>query len=537
MLSYRVYRYILIIYVALLGAALPTHAARQNEKRDYFDRWSSVPSKQLTDRAVSLIMADGNIDSAFIFLNVVYNRYVIDPDDRQKQMDAARALNNMGYLMSFEFFDYERAYTYLSKALELSTTNDGELLPYIYVNLGNLKLTQAEYVNPESMAEALPYYKKGFYAAANTRQWDIMLFNFCNMMLMSVGFDACVNYRNLAKEIGYFGRLSIPSTNENLALAQQLVRICQSVGNGKFDEALSLADKTLAARPKSPDSLRYVASVYSLQAFCLMRMGRSEEAITKLKRLLQLVKDNGIKDLETETYRHLVTVYREMGYGQQAKDYEYLYLKSKDNLLFGNKLAGMERIRLMQRLSVANREVAASAQRMRRMRMGVAIILIFAVTVFGFSVALLRRNRRLRESYHKLYQTMQETIAPKPQKPQMDSRLRTDIVSHIEDVLSNADNLCSEDMSLGRMAELTGFSQKLVSQAINEEWQKSFPQLLAEYRIREACRRMQDEEHYGHMTIEGIGQSVGFHTRSNFFATFKRITGLKPTEYIKESQR
>ena len=87
------------------------------------------------------------------------------------------------------------------------------------------------------------------------------------------------------------------------------------------------------------------------------------------------------------------------------------------------------------------------------------------------------------------------------------------------------------------MAELTDVSQKLVSQAINEQWQKSFPQLLAEYRIREACRRMQDPEHYSHMTIEGIGQSVGFHTRSNFFATFKRITGLKPTEYIKEAQR
>ena len=537
MLPYKVYRLLLIIYIVLFGSALPLQAARQNEKRDYFDRWSAVPSKELSNRAVNLIMNGGSIDSAFIFLNVVYNRYVIDADDRQKQIDAARALNNMGYIMSFEFFDYERAYTYLSKALELSTTNDGELLPYIYVNLGNLKLTQTEYVNPESMAEALPYYKKGFYAAANTRQWDIMLFNFCNMMLMSVGFDACVDYRSLAKEIAYFGRLPIPSTNDNLPLAQQLVRICQSVSNGKFDEALSLADKALAAIPPSPDSLRYVASVYSLQAFCLMKTGRSEEAITKLKRLLQLVKDNGIKDLETETYRYLMMACKEMSYSQRAKDYEYLYLKAKDSLLFGNKLASMERIRLMQRLSVANREVAASAQRMRRMRMGVAIVLLFAISVIGFSVALLRRNRLLRESYHKLYQTMQETIAPKPKKSQMNPRLRADIVGRIESVLSNPDELCSEDMSLGRMAELTDVSQKLVSQAINEQWQKSFPQLLAEYRIREACRRMQDPEHYSHMTIEGIGQSVGFHTRSNFFATFKRITGLKPTEYIKEAQR
>jgi AraC-like DNA-binding protein len=57
--------------------------------------------------------------------------------------------------------------------------------------------------------------------------------------------------------------------------------------------------------------------------------------------------------------------------------------------------------------------------------------------------------------------------------------------------------------------------------------------LLNEYRIKEACRRLNDTEHYGNITINGIASSVGFKTRTNFIAYFKRFTGLTPSEYLK----
>lgn len=119
----------------------------------------------------------------------------------------------------------------------------------------------------------------------------------------------------------------------------------------------------------------------------------------------------------------------------------------------------------------------------------------------------------------------------------MGDERRTEIIGLIENALADTKLLCGEDMSLSRLAESISIPQKQVSQVINEHWQKKFPQLLSEYRIREACRRMQDSQNYGNYTIEGIGKSVGFHTRSNFFATFKRVTGLTPTEFIEESKR
>ena len=49
--------------------------------------------------------------------------------------------------------------------------------------------------------------------------------------------------------------------------------------------------------------------------------------------------------------------------------------------------------------------------------------------------------------------------------------------------------------------------------------------------IKEACKRMGDIEHYGNYTIEAISESVGFKSRSTFVTSFKRITGLTPSQY------
>jgi len=71
---------------------------------------------------------------------------------------------------------------------------------------------------------------------------------------------------------------------------------------------------------------------------------------------------------------------------------------------------------------------------------------------------------------------------------------------------------------------------------LTERFNKNFNQLLGEYRIREACRRFGDQENYGNLTVEAIGASVGFKSRSYFAAIFKKITGLTPTQYAKEAK-
>ena len=101
----------------------------------------------------------------------------------------------------------------------------------------------------------------------------------------------------------------------------------------------------------------------------------------------------------------------------------------------------------------------------------------------------------------------------------------------IQQILANSKVIFDTDFSLQKLADLTETSYKKVSQVINEKAGCNFNNLINEYRVKEACRRMNDTEQYGKYTIEAISTSVGFKSRSTFLLQFKRVTGLTPSEY------
>lgn len=525
-----------IIYTLLaLVFCLSAQSARQGEKKAYFDRWNSVPSQHLMNRAKYILSEDGNKDSALIFYNVVYNRYVLDSNNRDKAKLAIKALNGMGYLMAFSYFNYEQAYNYFSQSLELSEQwGLDEYTPVAYTNLGVLITTQWSYINPPGMKDALPYFKKGFYISAKQKDWNTLLVAFNNMLSIVFTLGKPVDPDLIRSEVDFFDTLRIPSGTDMLQFARQEALVYKAVTAGRIGDALGIAEKCLVYIPSGHDSIRYVVNVQSIQAYCLLRLKQYDKSLGILRLQLQEAKDNGIKDMEPGTYRDMMIVCQAMGDSVSANRYEYFYLKAKDDILFGeHKLAGIDNSRLIHQLKKTNDEIIENARRERLAKITIIFLLIFAATIVVFSVMVFRRNKQLRERNHKLYLTIQESIAAKPIRNVDEARAR-DILDRIEKALSDNSVLCSKDMSINYLSEVIGVPQKQVSQVINEHLHKNFSQLLAEWRIREACRRIQDKENYGNYTVEAIGESVGFHTRSNFFATFKRITGLTTTEFLRE---
>ena len=528
----------LFIYTLLILLPLRAGAATQDEKHNYYDKWRNVSSEKLMSRALDVIRAGGSMDSALIFYNVVYSRYVEDVDDIEKAKIASDALNDMGYLMTFYYYDFGRAYSYLSQALDISQQIGYEQnLPYIYVNIGNMLGTQRSYVNPSKIGDAVAYYRKGFYTAAKLKDWSIMMVNLENMLGMSYGLDIHVPINSIPSDVAYFKKLKIPANTPMLRYTRCELEIYESMRHGRYDAAAGLCEKLTTMVDPGPDSLRFIIKSYVGRSCCLAALGRYQEALDVLNSQLPVARKNGIKDLESELYQYMMSVSKIMGNRQLYEHYEYLYLKSKDDMLFGShKVAFLEQTRLMHMLSKANEEVRANVRRQHYIATAAVMALILVIVIAVFTIVVVRKNRRLRERNHSLYLQVQNAVKEeeKYKNSSLDDKRRTEIVGKIEAVLADKELLCSEDMSLKRLADLTATPYKLVSQSINEHWQKNFSQLLAEYRIHEACRRMQDRDRYGSYSIEGIGASVGFHTRSNFVTTFKRITGLTPSEYISE---
>ena len=72
-----------------------------------------------------------------------------------------------------------------------------------------------------------------------------------------------------------------------------------------------------------------------------------------------------------------------------------------------------------------------------------------------------------------------------------------------------------------------------LSQFLNEHLNKSFTQFINEYRVSEAKALILSNDH---LTLEGIGYEVGFSSRSTFYASFKKYTGVTPATYRKKAQ-
>jgi YesN/AraC family two-component response regulator len=113
----------------------------------------------------------------------------------------------------------------------------------------------------------------------------------------------------------------------------------------------------------------------------------------------------------------------------------------------------------------------------------------------------------------------------------LDETMKSELLNRIQNVMETDDEIYSVDFSIDRLAALVDSNQKYVSQVINEKYNCNFNNLLNKYRIKEACKRM--NESGDNLTIEAISYSVGFKSRSTFVISFKRVTGLTPSEYLR----
>lgn len=89
-----------------------------------------------------------------------------------------------------------------------------------------------------------------------------------------------------------------------------------------------------------------------------------------------------------------------------------------------------------------------------------------------------------------------------------------------------------KDFSAKELAKELNTNTRYISAVINSRFNTNFSCLINEYRVKEAMHRMTDKR-YVDMTIEEIGNVVGFANRQSFYASFYRIMGETPNSYRK----
>ncbi len=87
-------------------------------------------------------------------------------------------------------------------------------------------------------------------------------------------------------------------------------------------------------------------------------------------------------------------------------------------------------------------------------------------------------------------------------------------------------------LSLKNVAEYLDISPNHLSQVINENLNKNFFDFVNGYRIDLVKEKMLDASNKN-MTLLGIAYDSGFNSKSSFNNTFKKTTGLTPSQYLK----
>lgn len=101
-------------------------------------------------------------------------------------------------------------------------------------------------------------------------------------------------------------------------------------------------------------------------------------------------------------------------------------------------------------------------------------------------------------------------------------------LSHMIHIMQSNQPFLDSNFKLKDLSALASLPSHRVSQILNDNMGKNFSTFINEYRIQEACALLGENDH---LSLEGIGYKVGFKSKSTFFTTFKKVTGVTPSVY------
>ena len=498
-------------------------------------------------------------DSAMLCANIIANKYA--EKERLSNIESLvyySALELMGLAHLREFYNYQLAAKYLYKAKQVAQQYGHK---WQYINTINLMaVLDATRNNLEKnyaySLELIGYFKNSFSELHNyfltvskRHRNGAVTLNDCfgNLVYLAIKYD---KIDEISNEVQQYQQLHVEhASNTSFAIVDCKMAVYYS--KGQYEKALEcnqpkfLDDREMIAN----DAIMRHAVNEVVKYYLLMKCNRVQEAEKQLLWLEnEFKKQNRTFEL-LEVLNMLQLHYERQGNAAQARKYELLYFTTKDEFMGKCMLAKVGEAALDLKLEESNEQMRELNYKHRTQGMVLWGTVIIAVLVIAFLTMAFVNNRRTLKKDRLLYEkqiallNQEKELRPAPatdsgapaEKPAEDELTQADLdlMEKITAVMESSDEIFGEDFSRQRLAELVGSNSKYVSRAISASKRGSFYALLNEYRIKEACRRLMDREHYGSYTIESIGYGVGFRSRSNFNAVFKDIVGLTPSAFLK----
>jgi AraC-like DNA-binding protein len=134
---------------------------------------------------------------------------------------------------------------------------------------------------------------------------------------------------------------------------------------------------------------------------------------------------------------------------------------------------------------------------------------------------------------HMLYGNISEPVLQekKYQNSRLDNQKKIEILEKLESFMKQESKpYLNPKLSLEEVSLNLNVQAKELSQVVNEKTDSNFNQYVNKFRVEES-QIMLDSTEYTKLTIEAIAHSAGFNSKSQFYESFKKNTGITPKKY------
>lgn len=503
------------------------------------DPFKQLGLSQLLEKSLYYARQKNDLDSAIIYLETLEKRtsyMTIDPADINV---TCRGLNLLGVLYIHTARNSSLGMVKLLKAKEIAEANHCDsILIEIMGNLASLNYKEGiihnktEYIN-----EAIELYRSAVKLASQSGNSEMLGFSTVNLAMTA--FE-----ENRIREVLTIIEKTIET--EDVPIWQK--DICKAIKSwymGKKESSLIQIDSAIENIDIIGDELKnyYILRIASLKPEMLLRMGKTNEAKVLIIELIEKARQQNALTVKYALLEKLKEINFEQYNLNASNEIELEMHRIKDNILESSNINSISTGLAIFNDEKSNAELSSTIIKLHNYRLIVFFIVVLSVVILFFLIILISKYRQLAKDRERIVKKDIEIMSPSKdklagiRKNNENEEIYSDLYQRIINIMNSDDDVYSEEFSIVKLSELLNEKQANVSHAIQNGSGNNFNSLLAEIRIKKACKMILSQQKESEYTIEAIAYSVGYRSRSHFSSIFKKITGLTPTQYLKEAQK
>lgn len=249
-----------------------------------------------------------------------------------------------------------------------------------------------------------------------------------------------------------------------------------------------------------------------------------------------------------DTYKALYSYYRikddkinEVRYIEKALLASDIY--KEDYRALSNKIIKtFDRRDLLEKQKELNRTLNQKDKKYSTLKLFAFVFIAFfiiAVIVFYYKQRQIKRrfqefvknHEKTTKSNQKLVEVANEEI----QKIGLADDIIDQLLSSLDD-FETKHTYIKSDITLPSLSKRFKTNSAYLSKVINTYKNKKFAEYLNDLRVDYAIEKIQSDKHFRLYTIKAIAIEVGFNNSQSFARAFKRKTGIKPSDFIKQQE-